>query len=159
MRNRISNTAPRRSGLTLIDLTVTILLMGIIAAVTAPRFSDSLSFYRADAAAERLATDLRMLQRLSVQRSQPFSLRVRRGRGFYDLIGLDDPDRPGEPYRVELDEYPYQARIAKLSFPQRDEVTVDIHGHFNFGGEIVVTSGASSKTVVFDETTGEVTVQ
>ena len=55
----------RRHGLTMIELIVVVLLIGIITAVAAPRFADAVVRYRADAAAKRVAADLEFARRIA----------------------------------------------------------------------------------------------
>src|SRR3954447_19786330 len=50
--------AGRRPGFTLVELVMVMAIMGIIAAIAAPRYASSLGAQRADGAAQRIASDL-----------------------------------------------------------------------------------------------------
>jgi MSHA pilin protein MshC len=58
-------TAPRNSGFTLIELVTTLVLVGVLAAVAAPRFADNRAFDQRGYADE-LAAGLRYAQRVAI---------------------------------------------------------------------------------------------
>ena len=53
----------QRAGFSAIELAIAVLVMGILAAAAAPRFTESLSRSRLDAARKRILADLRYAQR------------------------------------------------------------------------------------------------
>ena len=50
----------------MIELVIVVLILGITAAVAVPRYVDSISDYRVEAAAERIAADLGFARRMAV---------------------------------------------------------------------------------------------
>ncbi len=62
---------PLHHGFTMMDLVITMLIIGILAAVAAPKFVDSLHRMRAEAAAKRIMVDLSYAQDGDLQERRP----------------------------------------------------------------------------------------
>lgn len=83
-----------RGGSTLIDIVVTILIIGILAASAAPRFSNSLNFFRLNMAAERLAADLKYAGTLARVSGKEVRIDFKAG------TRPDESLRPGQRYHL-----------------------------------------------------------
>ena len=109
MSSRISS---RRSGFTFIELTVTLLVIGILTAVAAPSYIASLASYRATSAARRIVSDLRYARAMAQTNSQSRTVDFDPLKEEYELGNIDDLDHSGARYIVELSEEPYSRRFS-----------------------------------------------
>jgi type II secretory pathway pseudopilin PulG len=141
---------------TLIDLAITVLVVGILAAAAVPRFAGALHTYRADAAAKRVAADLNFARDQAIATSVAQTVTFASNGKSYALNGVSDPDHPSRSYEVVLAEEPYAVK-ANVSLGSSKSVTFDIYGRPDHGGTITVSAGSESKVVTVDATTGRAT--
>jgi Tfp pilus assembly protein FimT len=146
----------RRRGLTLIDMVVTVLVVGILAAAAVPRFAGALHIYRVDAAAKRLVSDLTLARDQAIATSVTRTVSFDSQGTVYTLNGVADPDRPSRTYSVSLAAEPY-AVSAVVSLGTSRSVTFNIYGRPDQGGTVTLSSGGVSKVVTVDGTTGRAT--
>ena len=156
MAGRVRPTTARRRGVTLIDMAITVLVVGILAAAAVPRFAGALHIYRADAAAKRVAADFNFARDQAIATSVPQTVVFDSAGTQYTLSGVADPDRPSQAYGVALNAEPYVVSAA-VSLGSTRSVTYDIYGRPDQGGTVTVSSGGVSKVVTVDPTTGRAT--
>ncbi len=149
-----------QGGFTLAELVMVVLIIGIITAVAAPKYIDSLSRYRAEAAAQRIATDLKYARREavggSITRRVQFDVPAI---NQYTLVGIPHLDDPSRTYEVDLSAPPYSALIVSVNFGGDAELIFDGYGAPDSGGTVVVASGGYQETVSVDADSGKVAVQ
>lgn len=137
----------KRCGFTLVEVTIVVLLMSIIAAVAAPTYVSALNNYRADMAARKLVADLQYArsdaQRKSTNRTVSFSLPENR----YELAAISDLKKSTNTYRVDLVDAPFHATLMSVSFAGNSFVVFDMHGHPSSPGSVVLKSGTTQKTI------------
>lgn len=150
-----SNCQRPRHGITLIDVVVSLLIMGILVAGAAPKFSGMLQQYRLQAAAERIVADLALARRHAVATSTSVTFRFAVADDMYDIGAISHLDSPGAPYLVELAEAPYEAGLAATSLGGDEEVVFDRYGRPDSGGSVTVQVGDLQQTVNIDPDTGE----
>lgn len=141
-----------RRGASLLELTFVILVVGILAAVAQPRYAAALARYRIDAAAERIAADLRYGSILARTTSRPVTVRFfSAGGASYRFDAVADPRQaglvadPAEPstwYFVDLTAEPYGVALSGSHV-----CTFDIHGMADRDQQITVGVGANTRTV------------
>ena len=147
-----------RYGFSLVELTVTMLVLGIIAAIALPRLNRSLSDYKVEAAAARVAADLALAQKhaRSIGSSETVTFDVTGSR--YSFSSIADPTTPSAPYEVDLSTYPYEAKLSYASFASGASVTLNGYGFPNSSGKIAITCGGRTRTLKLDAASGNVSI-
>lgn len=163
---------PRR-GISLIELTITMLIVGILAAVASPQFSSALAHYRVEAVAARVTADLNYVRRTAMNTSSNRSLEFTinpGGQHQYKSIGstaVSDPNHPGQDYIVSVPSIAPNVDLQSVSFDGNSKVVFNHYGLPLTGSPlgplaaatIVIASGSEQRTIVVDPLTGKAAVQ
>ncbi|QDU40153.1 Type II transport protein GspH [Maioricimonas rarisocia] len=157
-RRSLTTVRCASGGFTLVDMVVTVLIIGILAAAVAPRFANTIHAYRADAAAQRLQADLGWARQHAISSSAVVIVQFSPGSSAYTISGVMHLDQGGQPYDVDLLDDPYQASVTAPTFGGDNAVQFDRFGQPDSGGTITVTSGGSSQTVTIDADTGRASI-
>src|SRR5688572_17342740 len=91
-----------RSGMSLIELVVVMLILGILAAAGTSRYADSLAFHRVQRTAQRIAADIDTARHLARSQSQQVTMQF--SATGYTVTGVANPNRPQQPWVVTLDD-------------------------------------------------------
>ena len=150
-----SGKTTSRAGFTLLDLVITVMIMGVLASVAAPKFAAALHRSRVDAAAKRIKVDLRYARQRAISDSTSIAITFTPGTASYSIPNLADLDRPGQTYAVSLDAAPYQVTLVSADLGGDTSVQFDHFGKPDSGGTITVASGSYQQTVTLDPETGE----
>jgi len=168
--------ANRRHGFTLIELSIVMLVMGILAAAATPRYFESISRWRVEAAARRIAADLNHVRNRAKMKG-PFEeewVHFYPATEEYELVDDPDPDRKDNEYWVDLSKTAYPVDLVSVQFTNSVGFTSNIRVKFDlFGkarvgaspiapltsGQIIVASGNQQRSVIIDPVTGEAGVQ
>ena len=150
----------RRAGFSLLEAVVTVSIIGAVAAVVVPKFTDSLQKHRATQAAIRIAADLSLARSSANSTSAPKTVTFIVGTSEYSIAGMNSPDKPSAPYRIVLSVDPYRSTLVSV-FGQTgtQSITFDGYGLSNKGGEVVVAAGKTQKVIVVDALSGAAVVQ
>ena len=165
-----------RTGMTLIELVIAMLVMGILTAVSAPRYVSAIKSFRLEAAAKRIAADLNLARKNAMAKgggAQGEWVSFYPSTHCYKLHGDPDLDRPGQEYWVYLQETTYPVDLVSATFTNQNALTsnqtvkYDMYGCARSGnpqvrlalGQIVVASAGEQRIVTIDPTTGEASVQ
>lgn len=146
-----------RSALTLVDMVVTVLLMGILAAAAVPRFASSLQRNRVSAAAQRVCADVRLARNSAIASSASKRIDFNLAQGTYTLVGIASGDRVNSDYSVVLSSGGYEVKITSANLGGDASLTFDINGQPDSGGTIVLACGSHTKTITVNSATGEAT--
>lgn len=144
-------------GFTFIDLVVSTMVMGILAATALPRFSEVLQRQRATAAAQRICADLRFARNSAIASSATKQINFTVAQSRYTLVGVTSLDRPGTDYAVELSGGTFHSTLVSASLGGDASLRFDLHGQPDSGGTIVVQAGGIQKTITVNAVTGEAT--
>ncbi len=160
----------------MIELVAVMMVMGILAAVAIPKYFDSLDGSRVDAAANRIAADLKLCRARAVLKgsSSMESAKFYTGMEKYTLWLTPDIDDPSNYYWVNLSNASYPVDLVSSTFTNQlgaksvMSISFDMYGRPWCGnspvspmvdGRIVVRSGSEERTVVINPVTGLATVQ
>jgi type IV fimbrial biogenesis protein FimT len=142
---------------TIVELVIVIMVMGIMAAVAAPTFFESLEYHRVESAARRVKADLELTRHLARLKSTTQSLKF--GIADYSLsAGVSGLDDPSQTYAVDLTAAPYELSNVIANFGNSQTVSFDGYGTPSSSGTVVLSSGAHQCTLTLDGVTGEVTI-
>lgn len=147
-----SNPLPRY-GFTLIELVIVTMIVGILSAVAAPRFADSLARYRVDAAARQLRSDLAEAKLRAKASSSTQTVQFDTAAQSYTLTAVPHIDHPAQDYCIQLG-VRFQSTIVSADCGGDTELNFDGYGMPDSEAEIVVQCGAHAKTVKVNEETG-----
>ena len=155
-----------RWGASLIELVISVLVLGILAAVAAPVYSTSLLKYRVELAAQRINQDVVQAQRTARQTNSNCTITFDLNSDSYSISGMTSLDRASQAYRIAVNSSPYNVDIVTLataSQPSTALSTVAVafnrFGMPDQGASITVRAGAFDKRIDIAPITGRVSVQ
>ncbi len=159
---RTSNHTDRQ-GFNLFELVMVIAIMGIVAAVAAPRFGRASARYRADVAARRVCKDLALASRAARNAGASRTLKFERSggayTGAYTISALAGLEKRSDTYRVDLSAEPYRSQADSVNFGGARKVIFNGYGLAGSSGMIVLKSGDITRTITFDATSGRASSQ
>ncbi|WP_144997633.1 pilus assembly FimT family protein [Polystyrenella longa] len=144
--------------MTLIDLVLTIIIIGILSAVAMPRFSKAIEEQRVRASARRIKADLELAARYSRSNSQSETITFNTDDHSYSFSSFKDIDHSSQAYTVWLNTSPYHSTIQSLDLDD-GSVTFNAYGIPSTDLEISVTNGDLTKTITMESITGQVQIQ
>ncbi|MDB5299738.1 MAG: putative fimbrial protein [Phycisphaerales bacterium] len=149
---------PSSRGYTLIEIVVVLTIVGVLWAIAAPRYGNSLCRYRAEQAARRIAADLLLARSQAKMTSKSRIITFNTTTNTYgmDVQGLT---ASSTQYNVNIAGDPYYASFVSVSFNGTSGVTFDAYGSADNSGTIVVQCGGVQYTITLESTAGKVTVQ
>jgi type II secretory pathway pseudopilin PulG len=139
----------------LVDVTLTVMVLGILAATAVPRFISSLDRCRTQTAAAQIQADLGLARQWAMAKSGSLTVRFAAASDQYALEGLDHPDRRGESYVIRLNRSPYRANLVSAVLGGDEAVVFNAFGLPDSGGTITVESGGWTQSVTLDPDTGQ----
>ncbi|MCC7423473.1 MAG: GspH/FimT family pseudopilin [Planctomycetaceae bacterium] len=156
--SRFGRDRRRRPGLTLVDLTISLFIIAIIAAVGTPRLIDSLDANRTRTAARRVAADLEFARQRAITTSSEQVVRFTTATSSYVLVGMSDPNRPARTYTVTLPDSPFSCTFTTTGLNSSGEIRFGIHGLPDRAASIIISSGSGQRTVAVELSTGKVSI-
>ena len=151
-----------RQAFTLVELVLVLAIMGVLAAVAAPRYAASMANYRVRLAAHRVAADVALTQAAARAASASRALTFDVPGNRYTVSGLGALDGRGGGYTVQLAAQPYGVSIKTLTLTKagaNGALTFDGFGVPDGGATVVVSFGTYNRTVTVSAASGAATVQ
>ena len=137
----------RRGAFTLIELILTLVIVGLAASVAAPRYASALSRYRLDMAAGRVAADLRRAGEHANASSTPVDVTFDLAAGRITAAGLPSLRDHSRDQVTDLTVEPYGVSITSAAFEGRTSVGFDGFGQPRAGGAVVLGRNGQSRTI------------
>ena len=145
------------TGFTLIELTVVLMIIAILAVVSVPKFFDSMSFHRADSAARRIKADLELARKHAMVTSSDRTVSFQVGNDRYELSPfVPNLDHPTRNYSVELSGQPYYSSVITADFGGDNIVVFNGFGIPDSGGTVVIRHKNEERSIFLDAATGQV---
>lgn len=169
-RRRHSSRLPRlrasrnRCGLTLIELVMVVLIIGILTAVSAPRISASLDTRSVDAATSLLQAELKGAQQLAITRSSTVTIDFTQANHQWQVSFLRD-SRKEIARSVTLSGSPWNCQLSSLLTGNTQEATKTASLTVNGAGvwgttlRIGIACGRAESRVIVDASSGTIAVE
>lgn len=135
-----------RRGATLVELVITVAVIGIIAMIAVPRFARAQDGTSADAAARRLVSELCAIRQRAIVSRTSATVTVVVGRGTVKVAGIDTTGLGCDGGGFDLAESPYGVTVLKVTFPA-GTFQFDGHGWVGSEGSIAIGRGAVARVV------------
>lgn len=135
---------------TLVELVIVLLMVGILAGVAAPKFSASLSSFRLQAVAERIAGDIRYAKRMAQQNSSTQAMVFDPAADSYTLTAVTDVNRRARTFQFSLTDIEYECDLVSADFGGSPTLTFNIFGQPVSTGTVVVSCGGETSTLTID---------
>ncbi len=148
-------------GFSLPEVVCVVVIIGTLAVIAVPRFSNSLALQHVEAAARRIVVDLAFAQRQAKSSNVAQTVRFDIAIDEYSLVGMPHPDHPSLEYKVSLSQEPYRVMLvsAVCTGANSNEIIFDIYGMPDGGGSVVIGLGSHVRTITVDAETGKASAQ
>lgn len=148
-----------RAGFSLLELVIVLGIVMALAVMAAPLYGNSLSRYRAEMAANRIAADLNLARRRARTSSASCSVVFNPATDTYSIPGMAGLRRSSATYVVQVGDAPHRADLVSADFGGNTTVVFDAYGVPDAGGTVVVKSGCFTRTVTLDAGSGRAEVR
>jgi Tfp pilus assembly protein FimT len=153
----IAKPTRARRAVTIIELVIVTMIMGIMAAVAAPAFFESLLHHRVESAARRVKADLELAAHTARLTSAAQTLTFT-GATYTLSAGIKGLDNVNQLYSVNLAGDPFAIASVVANFNSTQAVSFNGYGTPSSGGTVVLHCKGHQCTVTLDAATGNVTI-
>ena len=142
--------ARRLTGFSIVEVVFVVAILGILGALSLPRYGNFVARQQTDAAARRLVSDLAFAQRHARLTSNPQRVVFSVGGGEYQMPGMKSPDRRTQDYTVDLSSDPYRAVIVAASLGGDSEIIYDGFGAADTPATVILGVGRYRQVITVD---------
>ena len=122
-------------------------IVGLVAAIAAPRYAASLARLRLESATQRLRSDIDLARQQARATSAPVTLWFRVNLNAVKILEMPRLDDPGSVYRTALGEDPYRCTLTAADFGGDDLLVFDGYGRPDSGGTLRIVHGGAGRTL------------
>jgi type II secretory pathway pseudopilin PulG len=141
-----------------VELVLVVAIVGILAAIAAPRFAGAGERYKALVAADRVMRDVAHARARAIASGAVVSMDFTPATVSYTINGMRDPDAPAKSYVVDLTATPYRCTALAADFGGSTTLKFNGYGVPASGGSVTVTVGSYKCVVTVAAGTGVGTV-
>jgi len=135
-----------------------VVIIGVMAAIAAPRISFAMEEHRASVAAVRIAAALDLARNQARNTSSSQTVLFSAADNSYTLTGMADMDHPAATQIVILSDPPYEITMTAANFGGDADIVFDGYGVPDSSGSVTIQSGSSQRVISVDAETGRVTI-
>ena len=164
MNSLIQKPSSKRQGITLLDLILTISVMGVMAAVAVPKMTDAHQSYQLQVTSRMLSQTINQVRETAIRQSCWQSVTFNLEDEICTAIGIADPDHPTQQFEFDCKEQSSVLDLATVSLTNSSLTLyynhygvpmVDTSGTvLTTNGEITMTNGTQTQTIIIDQQTG-----
>lgn len=164
LSNSTGSNCHRRPGswqraFTLIELTVVLLIMVLLASMAAPSYYNSIHYHQCSTSAQRVKVDLELARQQAIQTGTMTTVSFDVASDLYRMPPLSGlAAGVANSSQVDLSEDPYKCDLSSALFKSQPWITFDRFGLPHAGGAVHLTSGGYTFAVTVAGATGQVTV-
>jgi Tfp pilus assembly protein PilE len=145
-------------GLAMVDLVITVLIMGMSAAIAVPRFSTAVNDHALKAVCRQTAAVMNYASRQARITSQPITLTFDTNANSIAVTGIDDPNHAGQPWSIQLSAVADGVDLVTADFSGTPVVTYGVDGRPDASGSLTLAVGGMQETVSVSKSTGKASV-
>lgn len=148
----IRRTAARRA-LTFLDMVIVVMILGLLSAVTMPKFAAVQRQNRLRNAALTLVEHLRLARETAIARATPVVVTFTPAQAIYAAPQVESPERPGETLQVNLRQSLHSGIALTAQFNHTSTLEFGIDGLPRAAGQpvtsssLVITDGSASESI------------
>lgn len=146
-------------GFSLIELVLTTVIVGVVAAMAVPRYADALARYHIEGAARRVVADIDHARNRAEASSGDVAVYFDIANSTIRVPGLPSLTQPDVEFSTVLADEPYHTRMTGADFNGNARLDFNGYGKPAAGGTIVLRSGGLTRTITVDGDTGEAGIQ
>lgn len=133
---------PGGRGFTLVELTIVLVVTGVVLAIATPRMSDAAANRRVDLAMDRIERDIRLAEQDAWHTGTSREIVFDVLNNTYEIVGMTDV--AGNPYIVDLSAAPYSLALTSVDFGGETKAVIDGRGLNVVQGSIGLADGSFS---------------